>query len=94
MAKQINSYMAKLVDITPVTDTNLNDWAWRCGYIGMEGALILFESEHKRPGELFLKIVSRDGRYLKTSCGTVEIHENNLIFTTKQSRYKFILYPH
>ena len=83
--------MAKLVDITPVYDTNLNDWAWRCQYIGMEGVLILFESEHKRPGELFLKIVSRDGRYLKTSYGIVEIYENNLVFTTKQSKYKFIL---
>ena len=67
MAKQINSYIAKLVDITPVDDTELNDWAWRCRYIGMEGVLILFESEHKHPGELFLKIVSLDGRYLKTS---------------------------
>ena len=91
MAKQTKSYMAKLVDITPVYDTNLNDWAWRCQYIGMEGVLILFESEHKRPRELFLKIVSRDGRYLKTSYGIVEIYENNLIFTTKQSKYRFIL---
>ena len=91
MAKQINSYMAKLVDITPVADTNLNDWAWRCQYIGMEGVLILFESEHKHPEELFLKIVSRDGRYLKTGYGMVEIYENNLVFTTKQSRYNFIL---
>ena len=91
MAKQINSYIAKLVDITPVDDTELNDWAWRCRYIGMEGVLILFESEHKHPGELFLKIASRDGRYLKTSYGTVEIYENNLIFTTKNSKYKFLL---
>ena len=91
MAKQINSYIAKLVDITPTSDTNLNNWAWRCRYIGMEGVLILFESEHKRPGELFLKIVSRDGRYLKTSYGTVEFCENNIIFTTKNSKYKFLL---
>ena len=91
MAKQINSYMAKLVDISPVIDTELKDWAWRCRYIGMEGVLILFESEHKRPGELFLKIVSRDGRYLKTSYGMIELFEWHLVFTTKQSKYKFIL---
>ena len=91
MAKQINSYIAKLVDIIPVDDTELNDWAWRCRYIGMEGVLILFESEHKHPGELFLKIVSLDGRYLKTSYGTVEFFEDYLIFTTKQSKYKLIL---
>ena len=91
MAKQINSYMAKLVDITPVADTNLNNWAWRCWYIGMNGLLMLFESEHKRPGELFLKIVSRDGRYLKTSYETVEFCEKNIIFTTKNSKYRFIL---
>ena len=91
MAKQINSYMAKLVDISHVVNANLNNWAWRCRYIGMEGVLILFESEHKRPGELFLKIVSRDGRYLKTSCGTVEFCENNIIFTTNNSKYKFLL---
>ena len=82
--------MAKLVDITPVADTNLNNWAWRYQYIGLEGVLILFESDHKRPGELFLKIVNRDGRYLKTSYGTVEFCENNIIFTTKNSKYKFI----
>ena len=91
MAKQINSYIAKLVDITPVDDTELNDWAWRCQYIGIEGVLILFESEHKRLGELFLKIVSRDGRYLKTSYGTVEFDKNYLVFTTKNSKYRFIL---
>ena len=91
MAKQIKSYMAKLVDISHVDDTELNDWAWRCQYIGIEGLLILFESEHKHQGELFLKIVSLDGRYLKTSYRTVEIYENNLIFTTKQSKYRFIL---
>ena len=91
MAKQINSYIAKLVDITPVADTNLNDWAWRCRYIGMEGVLILYESEHKHQGELFVKIISRDGRYLKTSYGTVEFCENNIIFTTKNSKYKFLL---
>ena len=94
MAKQINSYIAKLVDITPVDDTELNDWAWRCWYIGMNGLLMLFESEHKRLGELFLKLVSRDGRYLKTSYGIVELFEGYLIFTTKQSKYRFILYPH
>ena len=94
MAKQINSYMAKLVDITPVADTNLNNWAWRCQYIGIEGVLILFESEHKRPGELFLKIVSRDGRYLKTSYGTVECDKNHLVFITERSKYRFILNPH
>ncbi|MBQ8403833.1 MAG: hypothetical protein IJX55_05355 [Clostridia bacterium] len=91
MAKQIKNYMTKLVDITPVSDTALSDWTWRCRYIGIEGVLMLFESEHKRPGELFLKIVSRDGRYLKTSYGIVEIYENNLVFTTKQSRYNFVL---
>ena len=94
MAKQINSYMAKLVDITPVADSNLNNWAWRCRYIGIEGVLMLFESEHKHLGELFLKLVSRDGRYLKTSYGIVELFEGYLIFTTKQSKYRFILYPH
>ena len=41
MAKQINSYMAKLVDITPKSDTELNDWAWRWQYIGIEGVLVL-----------------------------------------------------
>ena len=82
MAKQINSYIAKLVDITPVDDTELNDWAWRCQYIGIEGVLILFESEHKRPGELFLKIVSRDRRHLKTSSGTIEFDKNYLVFVT------------
>ena len=94
MAKQINSYIAKLVDITPKSDTELNDWAWRCRYIGMEGVLILFESEHKHPGELFLKIVSRDGRYLKTSCGMVEFDKNYLVFITERSKYRFILNPH
>ena len=91
MAKQINSYMAKLVDISHVVNANLNNWAWRCRYIGMEGVLILFESEHKRAGELFLKLVSRDGRYLKTSYGTVEFDKNHLVFTTKNSKYRFIL---
>ena len=94
MAKQINSYMAKLVDISHIVNANLNNWAWRCRYIGMEGILILFESEHKRPGELFLKIVNRDGRHLKTSYGAVELFEDYLVFTTKQSKYRFILYPH
>ena len=83
--------MAKLVDITPVADTNLNDWAWRCRYIGMEGVLILYESEHKHQGELFVKIISRDGRYLKTSYGIVESFEGYLVFITKQSKYKFLL---
>ena len=91
MAKQINSYMAKLVEITPTSDTELKDRAWQCRYIGIEGVLILFESEHKRPGELFLKIVSRDGRYLKTSYGIVELDKNHLVFTTRQSKYKFLL---
>ena len=94
MAKQIKSYIAKLVDISHVDDTELNDWAWRCQYIGIEGVLILFESEHKRPGELFLKIVSRDRRHLKTSSGTIEFDKNYLVFTTKQSKYRFVLYPH
>jgi hypothetical protein len=91
MAKQINSYMAKLVDITPVADTNLNNWAWRCRYIGMKGVLILFESEHKHQGELFVKIISHVGRYLKTSYGIVESFEGYLVFITKQSKYKFLL---
>ena len=72
MAKQIKSYIAKLQEIQPSPGTDLAYWNWRCQYIGMEGVLMLMKSEHKNPGELFLKMLSSDGRYLKTSYGTVE----------------------
>ena len=91
MAKQIKSYIAKLQEIQPSPGTDLAYWNWRCQYIGMEGVLMLMKSEHKNPGELFLKMLSSDGRYLKTSYGTVELDKNHLVFTTKQSKYRFFL---
>ena len=92
MAKKVNAYIAKLIEIIPITEAEENEWSWRMRYVGMEGILGMFESEHKHPGEKFVYIENRDGRYLKTSCRTYEYREDYLIFTTKHSVYTFQIY--
>ena len=92
LAQKVNAYIAKLIEIIPIVDNDENEWSWRIRYVGMEGILGMFESEHKHPGEKFMYIESRDGRCLKTSCGTYEYREDYLIFTTKHSVYTFQIY--
>lgn len=92
MAVKVNAYIAKLIEIIPITEAEENEWSWRMKYIGIEGVLGMFESEHKHPGEKFMYIESRDGRYLQTSCGTYEYREDYLIFATKNSVYTFQIY--
>ena len=92
MAVKVNAYIAKLIEIIPITEAYENEWFWRMRYVGIEGVLGMFESEHKHPGERFLYIEDINGRYLKTSCGTYEYREDYLIFTTKHSVYTFQIY--
>ena len=92
MAIKVNAYIAKLIEIIPITEAYENEWSWRMRYVGIEGVLGMFESEHKHPGERFLYIEDINGRYLKTSCGTYEYCEDYLIFTTKHSIYTFQIY--
>ena len=92
MAVKVNAYIARLIEIIPIVDNDENEWSWRMRYVGMKGILGMFESEHKHPGEKFMYIESRDGRCLKTSCGTYEYREDYLIFTTKHSVYTFQIY--
>ena len=89
MAKKIKAYAAKLINAVPVNEKIGNDWSWRKDCIGMEGDLLILESEHKHPGERFLYLQSKDDMCLKTSYGTYERSENHLTFITKQSIYTF-----
>ena len=92
MAKLIESYVAKLIDVVPVIEDMKEmdeNWSWRREYIEMEGTLFILESEYKHPGERFVYLLSEDGIYLTTSCGTCEFREDLMIFTTKHSIYTF-----
>ena len=44
MAKKVNAYIAKLIEIIPITEAEENEWSWRMRYVGIEGVLGMFES--------------------------------------------------
>ena len=89
MAKLIRTYVAQLMDVIPASEEIEDNWSWRREYIEMEGTLFILESEYKHPGERFVYLLSEDGIYLTTSCGTCEFREDLMIFTTKHSIYTF-----
>lgn len=89
MAQVIAQYKAELLDVTPVSNRPQENWRWRLQCVGLTGRLAIMQSEHKYPGQLFLRFDGIDGRFLKTSCGRFENHGGELRFTTKQSVYVF-----
>ena len=89
MAKLIREYGAELVSVEPVNTVLPEEWSWRLRYIGLQGHLSVMESEHKHQGQQFLYFLGRDGRYLKTSCGTAKFQTDTITFETKQSTYVF-----
>lgn len=89
MAKPMSQYKAQLLNITPVSNCPQENWRWRSQYVGSTGTLVVLQSEHKHPGELFLRFDGIDGRYLKTNCGRIENCGEEIRFTTKQSVYIF-----
>ena len=89
MAQVIAQYNAELLDVTPVSNRPQENWRWRLQYVGLTGTLAILQSEHKHPGELFLRFDGIDGRYLKTSCGRIENCGEEIRFTTQQSVYVF-----
>ena len=92
MAKLIESYVAKLIDVVPVIEDMKEmdeNWSWRRDCIGMEGDLLILESEYKHPGKRFVDFFNDDDMWLATSYGTCEFHEDRMILTTKHSIYTF-----
>ncbi|MBQ8404998.1 MAG: hypothetical protein IJX55_11370 [Clostridia bacterium] len=57
MAKPICRYIAKLQEISPLQNVNVDNWAWRLQYIRIEDVLHVMESEHKYIGKNFLIII-------------------------------------
>lgn len=89
MAQVIAQYEAELLDVTPASNRAQVNWLWRLQYVGSTGTLVVLQSEHKHPGELFLRFDGIDGRHLQTSCGRIERRNNEVRFSTKQSVYVF-----
>ncbi len=92
MAKLIESYVAKLIDVVPVIEDMKEmdeNWSWRRECIGMEGDLLILESEYRHPGERFVDFFNDDDMWLATSYGTFEFREDRMILTTKHSIYTF-----
>jgi hypothetical protein len=89
MAQVMAQYKAELLDVPPASNPPQENWCWRLQYVGLTGILAILQSEHKHPGELFLRFDGIDGRFLKTSCGRMKNRGGELRFTTKQSVYIF-----
>ena len=89
MARVMAQYKARLLDVTPASNPSQENWRWRLQYVGLTGRLAIMQSEHKYPGQLFLRFDGIDGRFLKTSCGRIENCGEEIRFTTQQSVYVF-----
>ena len=89
MAQVRTQYKAELLEVTPASNSPPKNLCWRLQCVGSTGTLVVLQSEHKHPGELFLRFDGIDGRYLKTSCGRIENCGEEIRFTTQQSVYVF-----
>lgn len=99
--------MAKIIEyfgIVVCRDVKRNEaanavsWAWREEYIGRQGELYLYESERKRPGEMFLyfcgsewseEMQDFDDWYLRTGFGKLSMNNSTIVFETENSTYIF-----
>ena len=96
MAKVRRFYFVKLDNVTENSTKKSYEDESICVHIGHSGLLVEFESERKRPGELFLTFYheyNADSAYLqyrKTSYGIfLENTKERIVFKTTNSTYNF-----
>ena len=90
MAKLIVRYApSELLSVEKLSEVPDYDWSWRLEYIGRPGYIDVFESQYKHKGEIFIYLGCFDGNQMTTGYGTIEIEEDRLTITTKNSRYEF-----
>lgn len=91
MAKHITNKIVRFVSITDLSGKINNDW--HDEYLGMEGMLCIYESEHKAPGKKFIYFYPNEPesdlqRYFNSISG--ELRESgNRIFLETDQRYEF-----
>ena len=90
MGELIKKGFGKLVSVEP-NDTQKADkaWGWRKKYEGFCGIMNLYQSQRKYPGKYFIGIYDIDLQYLKTSAGDLITDSDQIILTTKNSKYIF-----
>ena len=90
MPNVLNKYEnATLVSVEKVSEDSVDFWKWREGYVGYKGKLYLCVSVDKHPHEHFVRFTDHKDFNLTTSCGKVDISDNHLRITTKNSIYVF-----
>ncbi len=96
MAKVRRFYFVKLDNITENSTKKPYEDESMCVHIGHSGILVEFESERKRPGELFLTFYHEYNthslylQYRTTSYGKfVENTNERIVFETEKSTYVF-----
>ncbi len=96
MAKVRKFYFVKLNDIIENKTQKSYTEDIMCVHIGYSGLLVELESEHKRPGELFLSFYHEYNahsaylQYRTTSYGKfIENTNERIVFETEKSTYVF-----
>lgn len=62
---------------------------WRTDFVGKEGLIILYESEHKAPGKVFFHILVGVGRWMHCTVGDWEPGGEKDTIITRNSIYTF-----
>ena len=62
---------------------------WRTDFVGQEGLIVLFESEHKAPGKVFFHMLVGVGKWMDCTVGDWEPGGEKDTILTQNSIYTF-----
>ena len=62
---------------------------WRRDFVGQEGLIVLFESEHKAPGKVFFQMLVGGGKWMYCTVGDWEPGGEKDTILTRSSIYTF-----
>ena len=91
MARHIANRIVRFEEFTDKDCNPIDDW--HRDFLGLEGMLCIYESEHKAPGKRFVYFYPNEPgaqmqRYFNSTSGEVSETRNKLILTTNH-RYVF-----
>ena len=90
MAEFVRKHFGRIVSAEPLNNSQESEaWEWRKEYENFSGVICVYQSQHKKPGKHFIKIVNDELRYLRPGTGELKYEGDLLTLVTGNSKYTF-----